>query len=159
VSIALCAAAPAYAETTEVAPEGKTLSLLEFRANGYFAMQEGGGDTITGQISWNPTYSFGRVSVRGNLGVGLLKGSFEDKFISINYQALAHVGVLGGFGVEAGGGMQTWMDNGGTHPIFSGNLVYDLKWMVLNRVFAGYSYFLLPNNATQEIRLGIGISI
>jgi hypothetical protein len=134
------------------------VSMSQFQANGYAASQASGGNTISGQLSWNPELELGTIALRGNLGAAVLKGLFDNKFVAINYQALASYRGLSPFALEAGGGLQTWMKNGGTHPILSANVAYGLGGMI-NRLFIGYSRFLLTNNATNEFRAGLGIAL
>jgi len=137
------------------------LTFMHFQANGYGAFQDAGGNTFSGQISWNPQYGLSdSLYLRGNLGATLLKSTFDSKFLATNYQVLAGYR-LGSFGLEAGGGAQTWFDNGGTAAIVSANVPWSFDKPLLglfDRVFAGGSMFLL-SNTTYEARLGVGISI
>ena len=138
------------------------ISMMQFQGNGYAATQTGGGNVFTGQASWNPTMNLGVIDVRGNVGAALMKNGFDSKFVSFNYQVLANYSIFSSLSVEAGGGLQTWMSNGGTHPIFSGNAVWGFPTKLFgyfNRIFAGYSKFLLTGNSTDEFRLGVGVAL
>lgn len=137
------------------------ISLFDFQANGLAAIQQSGGNTFTGQFSWNPEVDLGVIGVRGNLGASYMKGTMDNNFLAFNYQAFLKLSVVGPLIAELGGGMESWSGNGGTHPIFSGNLALEVPGLLLrlNRLFLGYSRFNLPNNTTSEYRAGIGFSL
>ena len=62
--------------------------------------------------------------------------------------------------IEAGGGAQSWINNGGTHGVLSGNLVWRSHSKIfglVDRIFAGYSRYLI-NGGADEIRAGVGVS-
>ncbi|MBL7716451.1 MAG: hypothetical protein JNL01_13380 [Bdellovibrionales bacterium] len=138
-----------------------SISMMNFQANGYGVFQEAGGNVFTGQVAWNPTMEMGSFKLMGNVGAGLMKNAFDKLFPGFNAQVFLQKDLLGRVGVQVGGGIQTWLTNGGTHPIASGNLYWGLtnKWFgMVDKIFAGYSRFFMTN-ATDEFRLGIGISI
>lgn len=137
------------------------ISLFDFQANGLAATQQSGGNTYTGQFSWNPEVDLGLFGVRGNLGASYMKGTMDNKFLAYNYQAFLKLSLIGPLIAELGGGMESWSGNGGTHPILSGNLALEVPGLLLglNRLFLGYSRFNLPNNTTSEYRAGIGFSL
>lgn len=138
-------------------------SLLDFQANGYGAFQsQDSAKVYSGQLSWNPNFSLSSsLGLRANLGATLLKDNGDNRFLSSNYQLLVNFReIVGQFGFDLGGGLQSWGSHGGTHPIMSANLVCDLSPMsFLNRVFIGASRYLLGDNATTEVRAGIGFSL
>ncbi len=141
---------------------GAGLSILQFQGNAYMATQKGGGNVISGQTSWNPTLELVALYVRGSLGLSVLKNAFGGKFLATHVQGLAGMDLFWNFSPEAGGGLQTWVGNGGTHPIITGHLVKNLNspWFgSVNRLFAGYSHYLLSGNTTSEIKLGVGIQL
>jgi hypothetical protein len=143
-------------------PAHAELSIMEFSANGLYATQAAGGNSYTGQAAWNPTIGLGGVDLRGNLGISYLKSSFDSHFAAFNYQAFLKLGVLPTISVEGGGGLETWVSNGGTHPILSGDVNFEFPFKllgVIDRIFAGYSRFFLTGNGTNEFRLGVGFTI
>jgi hypothetical protein len=141
-------------------PARAEVALSSFEANGIGVMQSSGGNSYSGQVSWNPTMGLGDFSLRGDLGLTLLKSTFDSKFTAIDYQVFLKYNFLGPWAVEGGGGLQTWVGNAGTHPILSGNLVWETKFFsVCDRIFAGYSRYFLSSNGTNEYRLGLGFSI
>ena len=136
------------------------ISFMEFQANGIGVTQAAGGNSYSGQLSWNPTVGMGPIALRGDLGLTLLKSTFDSKFTVIDYQLLLKYDLLGPISIEGGGGLETWVNNGGTHLVLSGNLVWGLKFLsIFDRIFAGYSRFFLSGNATNEFKLGVGFSI
>lgn len=134
--------------------------MLQFQGNAYLATQASGGNVISGQASWNPTVDLAALYVRGSLGLAVLKNAFGGKFLSTHVQGLAGMSLFWNFSIEAGGGVQTWVSNGGTNPILTGHLVKNLSWFgSINRLFAGYSRYLLSGNTTSEFKLGVGFEI
>jgi len=138
------------------------ISFFEFSANGLYASQSAGGNSTSGQVAWNPTMGIGGLAIRGNLGVTYLKSSFDSHFAAFNYQAFLKWGVLPTVSIEGGGGLETWVDNGGSHPIITGDLNFEFPgklFSLFDRNFAGYSRFFLTGNGTNEFRAGVGFSI
>lgn len=134
-------------------------SLLALRAHGsYFT--NAGGETITGGVSWNPGFSLSdSLSLRGDIGATFPKSSLDSVFVAIHYGALVGWQFAQNWEVEAGGGMETWLERttapyaaGNLHRLFSGKLLG-----LFDRAFLGGSY-QFRDTATTEIRAGLGIS-
>jgi len=134
--------------------------LLEFSAAYLDVTPESGGNSSTFQLAWNPTIGLGGVDLRGDLGLAFPK-PFDTTITIIDYQLLLRLPLIPLFSIEGGGGWQTWVNSGGTHGIVSANLNLDLpfKLIVIDRFFAGYSRYFLPNDGVNEYRLGVGISL
>lgn len=168
-SLVASSVAFAAAEKTAATSETKStnwlsqISLMNFRVNAFGAMQKiSDNQSGTGQVSWIPTLPINQNwFVRGNLGLAVPKSVWEDKFIALNYQLLGGWNFWRDQSLEAGAGLETWINNGGTHPILSANYVYGITapWFgVINHLFAGYSYYMLTSNATHEGRIGVGLT-
>ena len=144
------------------APVRADFQILEFSVNGVAATQSSGGNSYSGQAAWNPTIGLGGFDLRGDLGVSLLKSTFDTTFAAFDYQVFLKWGVLPVLSVEGGGGLQTWVNNGGTSPIAGGNLNLEFPgklFTLFDRIFVGYSRYFLTGNGTNEFRLGLGIAI
>lgn len=148
--LALVSAVPARAD----------FQILEFSAGLLEVTPESGGNGWTGQLAWNPTIGLGGVDLRGDLGLAF-PAPFGSHITVWDYQLLLRLPLIPLFSIEGGGGWQTWINSGGTHGIVSMNLNFDLpfKIIVIDRFYAGYSRFFLPNDGVNEYRLGIGIAL
>lgn len=137
------------------------ISLLGFQANGLAVTQSSGGQTFTGQLSWTPEVGIGFLSVRGSVGAALMKSVLNEKFLATHYQGFLKLSFLGLAALEGGGGLETWVGNGGTYPIVSGNFAVEFPGLIfgINRVFAGYSHLFVTNNSTNQFKLGIGFDL
>jgi len=132
--------------------------LLSFRVNGLAISQAGGGQVFSGEANWVPQLELPLgFKLRGELGFGLLKNLFGDRYLEFHYQAFGGYEFLAPVGIEVGAGMETWSGNGGTHALLSSNLVLKLSYFI-DTVFGGFSYFFLPGAPAQQYKLGFGIS-
>ncbi|MCM2277374.1 MAG: hypothetical protein NDJ89_04805 [Oligoflexia bacterium] len=138
---------------------GESLSLLEFRTNGIFATNETG-ETYSGQLGWNPSYLLSEsLTLRGNVGGSVFKGALAEKFLVLDFGALAGYAISPALEAELGAGIQNWSSRG-TWFCATGTVSWNFEQRLLNlvdRVFAGYSR-VFQTSASNEFRLGIGIS-
>jgi hypothetical protein len=130
------------------------VKILSLQAGGVGVFQSGGGNSFSGTFAWTPIVEVAGFGIRGELGASLLKANFGDKFLTFNYEAFLRIPIIPFFGLEGGGGFETWRGNGGTNPKFSANLIF--KMIGLERIYVGYSRYFLPGTATNFIRAGIG---
>ncbi len=155
---ALCGTALILAPSSALA---ETLDLTSFRVSEIAALQANGANSFSGEVSWNPTYFFSQsIFILANVGGSLFKGVSSD-FVVTEYEVLAGITFLDNLEVEAGAGAQTWFDSNSTNPLLSTDLAWKLSQKQLgfiDRVFVGYSAWMLPGNLTHEIKLGIGVA-
>ena len=135
------------------------LSLSTFQVNGIGVYQTSGGKSYSLQGAWIPSLSAGGVGLRGELGATLLKSAIDTRFFVVNLEAFLQLPIIPSlFSIEGGGGLETWMGgNGGTHPILSIYAVFGLG--IIERIYLGYSRFLLPGNNSNQWKLGLGFSL
>lgn len=128
---------------------------------GFFAgIENSGGQTFTGQVSWFPEWRFSAPwFVRGGVNLSLQKDATAKKFLAASVNALLSYGV-DKFEIGAGPGFQTFIDNGGTRFELSGQLSYLIheKFFIdFERVYVGYTAFLAPSTIHQFV-LGAGVA-
>jgi hypothetical protein len=149
---------PNYLKEVEGSKGGWKLDLKGGRVLGaYFANKNGGFGTTF--LSWNPRYGNSNWSLQANLGVAPLRnGSLY--FLGFDYSLLAAVRAYRQFWVEASFGKQLWTDFQSHSPAVGSNLVYQLERkgpFFIDQLILGYSAYLLPDNLTSEIKVGVGI--
>lgn len=132
------------------------VSLLNFQVGGIGVYPSGGSSQYSVQLAWTPYVGLGPIGLRGDFGVAFLKNVVGNRFMAVNTEALLSFSLLPAFSVEAGGGLQNWIDNGGTDLSFSANLVFSTLAM-LDRIYVGYSRFFLAPGVNQ-LRFGIGFT-
>lgn len=140
----------------------ETLNLGDAEINGIAVMQAAGGSSFSGQLAWTPRVGLtDLIYGRGVLGATMLKRSLGGTFVVLNYEVRAGIPLFGALNFEAGGGLQTWVSNGGTGLVLTGALAYGTGWFdgTLDRIFFSYSRFFLSGNGTNEFRLGVGFVI
>jgi hypothetical protein len=172
--IAAAAAAESVEEVSSATPEGEKsarsrLRLLNFQAGSAYYRQNSGGETITGQLSWDPIFEFlrGIVGVRGHLGVLPLKSRTQDKtFMAKELALLGSVWLFEPMVLEAGIGGQDWGSNGPGGPMATAQF----SWLLgqgdhlIERWYVGASFFdqdkrtsFEQRNKTWIVRAGVGI--
>jgi hypothetical protein len=116
--------------------------------------------SYSGILEWMPSYAlFGNWSIKGQIGGAPVKNSGTSTFGLLDYQALLSYMVIPTVGIEAGGGAQTWINNGGTSAAVSANVPYYLpKDSFFSQVFIGYSHYFLSGLGTDEGRLGVAVT-
>ena len=139
-----------------------TSHILSFRLSEVTALQETG-NSFSGAFSWNPEFSLSRIlGVVGNLGVSQYK-SPSSTFLVTEYQLLLSIFRQKSWSGEIGGGIQTWFDTSTSAPAVSSNIIWrPFAWKERrfpNRVYLGYTAFLLNNNFTNEIKVGVGFNL
>lgn len=107
----------------------------------------GGGNCVSAEPSWQPTVNLSsKWALRGQFGFTMLRANNSSVtfFAAADAQAFARWSFYDAFSAEAGGGSETWISHGGTHPIISGNFLYQRSAGVpyLTAWVAGYSAFL-----------------
>lgn len=135
--------------------------LINFQVSALAATQSAsGGSAVSGTVNWAPILRTGVFSFRLNIGASLLPDQFEGKFVSVDTEFLG-AWHLGSFGVEGGGGAQTWLNNGGTSPAISGGVFFAPEKMLflgfINRIYAEYTRVFITDNGANEFQLGIGM--
>ena len=107
-------------------------------------------------FSWNPRYIF-----KGGDYVGLLLGGTSlNNAAGQNFAAISTSFVMGGrvgnspIGFEGELGVQTWTGLGGTYPIMGANIYYGFDHTIFERIFAGYSAYVMPGFYTSEVKIG-----
>ncbi len=130
---------------------------FQMQANLLGVFQTAGARNYTGQLAWAPQFQLNEIlGVRGELGVTLLKTVVGDLFPAANYEVLGQLSLSNLLVVEAGGGVATWIGEGGTFPIFS----LDLTTRPLAagaQFFVGYSHFAMKGRPAEEFKLGFRI--
>ncbi len=89
----------------------------------------------------------------------VFKNATAQYFSVTDFEALFALAADGGF-VEIGGGIQNWSQNGGAHPVFSGNIAapFDTDLLgFLDRFVIGYSAFL-SSPFVHELHIGVGVA-
>ena len=166
LALPLVETTPAFARASQSSPSQKAYEdwykFAEF--GGLMVFQTVKRNIFTGEASWRPTYLLSNLfAVRGNLGFSLLKDSSDDsKYLALSYSALISCSQLDPFLLEAGVGAQTWFSHGGTNPLISAEVArkLDLKLpLPIDRVFVGYSAYLLSASLTHEIKAGVGFAL
>ena len=135
-----------------------TTTLLNFRFAGLGAFQSGA-SVYSLMLSWNPQVTMKNGSYLGfNLGGTELTNSLAQNTFVLEYQGVLGGQFAGPVGLELGIGAQTWFNQGETDPLLSVSLFCRIQRSVLDRVFLGYSAYLMSYFYTSEVKLGIGLS-
>lgn len=155
------------APSAESAPSRKGFEWKHFR--GFFtSVAQGSGlsfpvGTYTGGGSFNPEFRFGfsdRFALRGDLGFWLPNALSSGYTPIIDLGARAHFSILSWLGVEAGGGMQMWLDNPGFFADTRAGIVFQfpkrILW-VLENIHLNAGYLFQGAAGMTYARLGIGI--
>jgi hypothetical protein len=153
------------AEPTVASGAPGTFMLPSFELNYLNANQGSGDNSSTAQVSWAPLYRFTPMfAVRGNVGVSALRGhnmqNEQMTFAMFDFELLARLYVFGNFDVEAGGGVQNWVQQGGSAGAFTVNFGFHPTvplLTVLNRFFIGYTNVDQATNVS-EFRAGLTAS-
>lgn len=132
-----------------------------FQLGGVAALPTTGGNSVSGQAGWNPTWRLGEKFTFAFSATGsLFKYDATTRFVVVEVGAL--IGwVLGPIILEVGPGAQMWVGQGGTRPTAMGfiDLPLSKKWFgFIDKLYGGYSLFFLPNSKVHEAKLGIGMS-
>jgi hypothetical protein len=110
------------------------------------------------EVAWTPHLDFGSVLVRLGLGISSPKDSNESHFMTTYYQAGLILPVVSLFSVEAFGGMRTFHTRDiGTHPEFGGSFILRTAEF-LDRFYISMSQYLIPENPTSILRIGMALS-
>lgn len=134
------------------------LTLLSFQVGGLAVFPAGGvsgNDSYTFQAAWTPLITAGPLGLRGEVGVAPLKTATGVSYLQINFEGFFQFSLFPLIGLELGGGYQTLTKSLGSAGVLSANLTVSLLGPI-DRVYAGYSRFLLGNDANQ-FKLGIGL--
>lgn len=115
-------------------------------------------------FSWSPLVDFQTFGFRADFGVTSVRHQFPDssreRFLVTSYRAFAFTQIISLFGIEVGGGMQTWHSgHGGTHPIIGGNLLLRIAEDFFDRIYFGYSRFLQSGNPANEFHSGVAFNL
>lgn len=122
--------------------------------NAIAAIQDPSSHSYSGQIAWIPTQSLGKGwGLRAELGLTVFVNRLKDPFPALNYE-LYVTRELFAFSLEGGGGMSSWLGNGGTWPIVSAVLCSPGFWF-FDGIWGGFSRFLLKKNEANEFRVGV----
>ncbi len=132
-------------------------SLSEFRAGVLGVYQGEVGSSYSVELAWAPRFDLGLLTLRGDLGLTVLKNTFGDRFLVFNYEALLDISLLPLLSFEVGGGLQSWLGNGGSKPIATANLLFPFPG-VIDEVYLGYSRLFLAGGV-DEVHAGIGIAL
>lgn len=147
------------APPTPFVPHGRS-SIAVFQLNGIFYLQAGGGNSLTGQLSWTPQFKIDRYEMRLDLGVALPKNSQSDLFFAFNYELMFRTRLNPQVRLDIGGGAITFTGTRGvTRPVASAQLCrfYDNNSPV-NQIFLGYSLFFAPTHI-HVFKAGIGFTL
>jgi hypothetical protein len=148
---------PAFFDTID---KEDSLHLWHFRLTGLGAFQaEGRSYSIN--IGWHPEYRWDTGWTLGGAFSWMLLETFPNliTFHVLDYQIMVGRRFKSSvWGVEAGGGIQTWATQGGTHPIATVNAIRYIQEKPWDRLVISYSYFAMPGIPTHEIRVGVGVS-
>lgn len=133
-----------------------------FRLGGVGAFQGSGATySMSGEVAWSPTtHLAGPWGLRGNLSSSVLKSLYDTNFVALNGSAYLTIQPLPFLEVEAGGGLEYWINNGGLAPTVGGNLAVPLHLFgLVNRLYLGASNFFLKSANALEARAGVGFHI
>lgn len=136
-------------------------NLLSFQLGALEALQTPGtANSFSGLLTWSPEFSLtDSLAVRGQFGGSLLAAAPSGTFVMLTYQALLEYGITSSLLIDAGGGYQTWLNNGGSAPVGTGAVAFRPAGKIfglIERIFAQYSYFALSLATTHEIVVGVG---
>ena len=139
--------------------KGQALELFEFRASQLSVFQSGG-SLFSGIFTWNPGFWItDHIGVRLSAGGSLLKSRVNKMYPGIEAALLGTLSLSDSLALEAGGGLQYWMDNGGSLYMAQANAVMPMKsrfLYIFDSIVAGYAMVFVPTNLTHEIRIGAG---
>jgi len=141
----------------------KEFSLWNFRVLPTAIIQESGKNSYSAFIGWNPNYAFtDKFRLGLNAAGTFLEDANGDSFLVMEYQATLGFLVSESFEIEPALGGQTWTKGGNTRPLAGLNLSYlfpDKLLGFLDRLVLGYQYYFEKSGkASQQIRLGVGLS-
>lgn len=134
--------------------------LVSFAVNALVAVQSKDAYSSWPELAWTPEVSLSpNFTVKALLGVSGLKGEGGSNYALLEYELMLGL-YANALGIEAGGGLQTWVGQSNTLPLVSGNLVWrrvtrdNIAWF--ERVFVGYSACFYSPYMTHEIKAGVG---
>ncbi len=131
---------------------------FDFRLAHVSAFQSGG-NTFSGMLSLNPGFALtDQWGLRFGVGASAFKARQDTVFPVAETTAMGAYQLNEGLTLEAGGGMQMWLGNGGMMMMAGGNAVFPLKSKILlfDSVIGGYSYVMVPTKPTHIFRVAVG---
>ena len=130
-------------------------SLLNVRVGSLNFFQKDG-NCFTGSLDILPTYGFSStMAARLYAGGAIIKTKAAEKKPFFEYGGLFAYQFSSDASLEAGVGLSTFIDNGGSRLTFPVNYVHHGS-PLFNLFYVGYAAVLVPTNLTHEIRLGVG---
>ena len=136
------------------------IELLSFRLQQLSVFQSGG-NSFSGIATWNPgVWITSNCGLRLSAGGSLLKSRADSKFVAVEGALLATLAVGDGLNLEAGGGIQYWVDNGDDIKMLQANALFPMKsrfLFIFDSIAAGYAMVFVPSKLTHELRIGFGI--
>ena len=142
--------------TVRAANSHSGLSLLGFRAAQITAFQTDG-SLYSGFVGWTPSFRINHdFGVRLSLGGILSKSKVGDKYPIIDAKVLAAYTLSNQLAIEAGGGKQIFIGNGGARWALTTNIAYHTDLFIFDHLYFGYTAAMVPTNLTHEFRLGVG---
>jgi hypothetical protein len=132
---------------------------VQFGAARYKPTGTGWDSSVTIFLGWSPILQFDSFALRGELGFAWPRDTYQNRFLSMNYEAYLMVPIWSLLSIEAGGGMQYWRYEGGTtNPIASMNFCFRVEEWV-DRVFFGYQRFFLAGRPVDQFRSGLAVNL
>lgn len=121
-----------------------------------------GGLGLSSELLWAPTYRLNSTFLlRGSVGGTVLPTVFSSLFPVIDTEILLSFNPIWRLEVDAGGGIQFWVNNGGVIPVVKGTLQWvfeNRKLWVIDRIYASYYRLLGSSLSGDMLALGVGIA-
>ena len=158
----------AIVTSVAVRAEEKTSTAFTWKSleiSGIYVTQGANQNSTSAEAAWTPAFRINSsLAVRGNFGVAALRANDiygnQTTFTMIDVEALFRYYLTPDWDLDIGGGIQTWVNQGGGNGVVSANLGYDLTspWLgFVDRLFDGYSDAFQNVNA-NEFRAGFGLN-
>jgi hypothetical protein len=113
-------------------------------------------NSVGPQLGWSPYLHLSeRLGVRGLFAVTVFNNASNSgsKFFAPEAQLLAALH-LGKLLIEAGGGMQTWVNQDVNSPMYT--VQVSIPFFVGERIYLGYSRLIASEARTSEFKFGLG---
>lgn len=142
------------------AAQAQDRSITDFRL-GVVALKAGNGtDPLSVDVHWTPSISHQDLTIRADIGLSLVAPDGVDQFAIFGYELFIEQLVEGALHVEGGGGFQNWLEHGGTTPVASAHLVWEMDKdsRLLKVLYAGLSKSFGEQSAWLG-RVGMGLRL
>jgi len=132
-----------------------------FRAGGVSVFpSQGQRDPLSLDLHWTPFLRFEDLTARLDVGLSLVNLSGTNPFAIFGYEVFFAKNIDPSWAIEAGGGFQNWLENGGLTPVLSSFLLWSptQELSLFQNIYLGLSK-TFQDQASWQFRLGMALRI